>query len=291
MSAALAAAAGMSPGGPRRQRFLAPARERVESRCWASPLYAAHAAHADWLRGPAWPALADITAALGGAIHPHSGQPLRFVAQDRELLADGLHYERRILERGEIATREANWHDLFNALVWLAQPGLKAAINLRQVQDLGAAGAQGRTRPQCALTHFDEAGAVVLLRDPDLLAAWDAHDWSGLFHAQAAAWRDGRAEVAVIGHALLEQGLAPHALHTAKCVAVLDDRIDLPEACRRVAAALAGGALLQDPQELRPLPLSGIPGWHPQQDEAFYRSAACFRPLRPGRSYPPPLRA
>jgi hypothetical protein len=278
------------PGGSRRQRFLAPARGQVEPRCWASPLYAAHAAHADWLRGPAWPDLAELTAALGGAIHPHSGQPLRFVAQDRDLLADGLHYERRILERGRIATREGNWHDLFNALVWLAHPGIKAAINLRQVQDLCSAGAQARTRSQCALTHFDEAGAVVLLRDPVLLACWDTHDWPGLFHAQAMAWRDGRAEVAVIGHALLEQGLAPHALHTAKCVVVLDDRIDLPEACRRVAAALAGGALLQDPQQLRPLPLSGIPGWHPQQDEAFYRSAACFRPLRPGRCYPPPLR-
>ena len=41
--------------------------------------------------------------------------------------------------------------------------------------------------------------------------------------------------------------------------------------------------------ELRPLPLSGIPGWHAGQDARFHREATCFKPLRPGRVYPPPL--
>jgi hypothetical protein len=50
------------------------------------------------------------------------------------------------------------------------------------------------------------------------------------------------------------------------------------------------GSLLIDPQELRPLPLSGIPGWHRRtHDPEFYATAPCFRPLRPGRIYPPPL--
>jgi hypothetical protein len=62
-------------------------------------------------------------------------------------------------------------------------------------------------------------------------------------------------------------------------------------ALERVGAAIAASEVLNDPQELRPLPLSGIPGWHPASDaDGFYASAACFRPLRPGRSYPAPLK-
>jgi hypothetical protein len=61
-------------------------------------------------------------------------------------------------------------------------------------------------------------------------------------------------------------------------------------ACGKVACAIAEGRLLRDPQELRPLPLSGIPGSHEKNgDEAFHRTAACYRPLRPGRTYPAPL--
>jgi len=59
------------------------------------------------------------------------------------------------------------------------------------------------------------------------------------------------------------------------------------EACGR---AFGNGDGLGDPLELRPLPLAGVPGWHPDNEqEAFVREAACFRPVRAGRSYPPPL--
>ena len=57
------------------------------------------------------------------------------------------------------------------------------------------------------------------------------------------------------------------------------------DAC--VAALVAGGSVLGDPQNLRPLPLSGIPGWHADStSERFFNDAPCFRPLRPGRRYP-----
>jgi hypothetical protein len=48
--------------------------------------------------------------------------------------------------------------------------------------------------------------------------------------------------------------------------------------------------VLNDPQELRPLPVSGVPGWHANTgDESFYTAAPCFQPLRAGRTYPAPL--
>jgi hypothetical protein len=271
-----------------RQRFVAPARGEVPAARFDAPLFAAFAGHAGWLSGAGWPTIDAMNRALGAARHPHSGVALRFAEQTNALLADGLHYEQRIHDEGAIATRRENWHDLFNALMWLERLPLKAALNARQAADVQRAGRE-RTRAQCAQTHFDEAGAIVVLADPGLLDAWDAHDWVRLFHAQEAAWRDGRARVIVFGHALLEHALQPEPVHTAKCIAVLSTQGDR-EVIDGVACGIVEGNLLADPQDLRPLPLSGIPGWHPATgDAAFYATADCFRPVRPGRVYPSPF--
>lgn len=263
-------------------RFVAPVREAVDAGVFAHPPLSQWSVYADLLRDD-WPDVARLNARLRAAAP-------RFVAQTPELLADGAHYEQRIFERGQIATRERNWHDLLNALVWLRYPRLKRALNARQVAEIAKSGPQLRTRAQCALTHFDEAGVVVVLRDPSLLALWDAHDWHGLFWRERAAWSDGRIEAAVFGHALLEHALRPAQMLTGKALAVsLPQNAHVENATNAIAAAIARAAILNDPQELRPLPLSGIPGWHVESDdEDFYRMAACFRPLRAGRRYPPP---
>src|SRR5262249_16596675 len=146
----------------------------------------------DLLTG-AWPDVAALNAR-------RMTTPPYFVAQTPALLADGEHYEQRIFTRGQIATRERNWHDLLNALVWLRFGGLKQALNVRQVAEIAKLGPKQRTRAQYALTHFDEAGIIVLLRDAELVDLWDAHDWHGLFWRERAAWRDGRIEAVVFGH-------------------------------------------------------------------------------------------
>ena len=146
------------------------------------------------------------------------------------------------------------------------------------------------------MTHFDEAGVIVVLRDASLLAQWDAHDWHGLFWSRRSAWQDGRAEAIVFGHALLEHALRPRQLLVGKAIAVLAG--DSPRAHQDAHAlealteAINHGESLGDPQELRPLPLSGIPGWCPENgNESFYFDAPCFRPSRSGRQYPLPLHA
>lgn len=284
-----------------KRRYVAPARGAVASGVFDHPLFAGFAAHRAWLDGAAWPSLDTLNAALA-----RDGAPERFVAQDAVLLSDGEHYETRIAHHARIATRAENWHDLLNALVWIGHPALKRALNRRQVAEIALVGPAQRSRAQCALTHFDEGGAIVVLRDAALLPLWDAHDWHGLFWRERAAWFDGRIDVIVFGHALLEHALTPGQLITAKCVAVLEeggrhdrsgDRMQpdagtMQRASVVVADAAARGTLFGDPQELRPLPLSGIPGWHAGTgDERFFREAECFRPLRPGRLYPAPLRA
>jgi hypothetical protein len=281
-------------------RFVAPPRAAVDPVVFDRPPLTRWSEFATLLRRPEWP---DLAALNDFTRRAESGVPPRFVAQSPALLADGLHYEQRIAERGEIATRERNWHDLLNALIWLRFPELKAALNSRQVEQIAIAGPKSRTRAQCALTLFDEAGTAIVLRDPALLALWDVHDWHGLFWRERDAWSDGRIEVTVFGHALLEHALKPRQLLVgkalvvtpapagdAKRVAVPPGKVRSEAAIAALAQAIVSGALLTDPQELRPLPLSGIPGWHADNaNEAFYLSAPCFCPLRAGRRYPPPL--
>lgn len=272
-----------------KRRFQAPAREDVDRAVFEHPAFAPYRFELDLLTVDAWPDLVTLNARACGLKHAGTGRGLRFVAQTPELLAEGLHYETRIFERGEIPTRTDNWHDLLNALVWMRFAQLKAALNARQAADVVAVGASERTRGQCALTHFDEAGLIVRVSDAHTLALWDAHDWGAL---GARAQLDPEAiEAHVFGHALLEHALYPQPLLVGKAIAVLAG----PEASthaivQRVAQAIAAGELLRDPQELRPLPTALLPGWHPRAGEAgFLREGECFQPLRAGRVYPPAL--
>ncbi|HEY8587035.1 MAG TPA: DUF3025 domain-containing protein [Rhodanobacter sp.] len=261
-------------------RFQAPARAAVDPAVFGRQPLVDWRGFADLLEGVAWPTVD----ALNSRVPP--GMSQRFVAQTPALLADGLHYEQRIAERGQIATREGNWHDLFNALIWLRHRSLKQALNRRQVAEIATMGPKRRSRAQYALTHFDEAGVIVTVRDPALLALWDAHDWYGLFWQRRQAWLDGTIRLELFGHALLELALDPDRLPVGKALVFQAGReIDHRALC---AATIGAGQWLRDPLELRPLPLSGIPGWHPgNADESFHRVAACYQPRRAGRRYPP----
>jgi hypothetical protein len=269
-------------------------RAGIDEQTFEHPLLRGYLPYRDFLANPAWPTPDALTAALDRGDDERTLR-VRFAAQTPLLVADGLHYEQRIAERGIIATRERNWHDLFNALVWLRHPQLKLALNARQVADIAEVGPKARTRGQCAMTHFDEAGAIVWCADPALIALWDAHDWAGLFLRECSAWGT-RIAITVFGHALLERQYAgSEALSTTKAIAVHVRPDAIAARCVEgsiiahwaqaealIAAAIRDCQLLNDPQEMRPLPLVGIPGWHAEGTLAsFYRDAPCFRPLRP----------
>lgn len=265
-------------------RYTAPVRDAVDSRVFEQLPLSAWREYASLIEGHGWPSIEALNA------RRPAGMRERYAAQTRELLADGLHYEQRIAERGEIATREANWHDLFNALVWLRYPALKRALNARQMAEIAHMGPKQRSRAQYALTHFDEAGVVVMLRDPALLPLWDAHDWRGLFWRERAAWLDGRIHVELFGHALLEHALTPGQLLVGKALVVAGSAVSPLVAVDTCARAIRENRVLRDPLELRPLPLAGVPGWHPDNVcEAFLREVPCFLPVRAGRYYPVPI--
>ncbi|MBI2802185.1 MAG: DUF3025 domain-containing protein [Gammaproteobacteria bacterium] len=268
-------------------RFRAPLRTAVPAATFSHPAFAMFAAHLALLTQPAWPPIAELNERLAGRAHLFSGQPLHFVQQIPSLKGDGLHYERRIFDTGIIATRAESWHDLFNALMWLARFELKCAINAAYVRELARPCHQPRTRAQCALTHFDEGGAVVMLRDPTLLALWDDHDWPGLLWRERARWASG-ADLMLVGHAIFEHLLVPSVLPVAKCLVIAPATTTAHDRVSALAQRIVDGELLADPQALRPLPLAGLAGWHADStSESFYREAACFRSRRAGRLYPP----
>jgi hypothetical protein len=265
-----------------KRRFVAPSRSALDSRIFAHPVFEGVSRFRSWFSAPDWPTLTALNDAM-------SLVGKRFVVQDQALLDDGQHYEARIAGQGAIATRAENWHDLFNAMIWCRYPAIKQALNAKQVAHIATMGTAQRNRAQYALTQFDEAGVIVCVRDPALLAMWDRHDWVALFLHHAASWQSGDIRIAaVIGHALLEHALVPELFLVGKCVALQSGDDD--EACvARVAREIAEGRVLNDPLELRPLPLAGIPGWYPGQDARFFAEASCFRPLREARRYPAPL--
>jgi hypothetical protein len=243
-----------------------------------------------------WPALGELDALVEGVVHPDSGRPIRFVADDQSLKRDGLGFAARIAATGQVATRPASWHDLYSALVWARHPRLKLALNQIEVADLAVQGRGNRTRRQQAIAHVDEAGLLVASEDPALLAAIDAHDWGRLFWTHREDF-GRRLVIHVFGHALFELGHAPHVTLAGKAL-----RFQVPEGfCARpfaeraarldaaAAEAVFAGRLAADPAAMPSLPLAGIPGWFGRVPDAdFIATAECFRPRPPGRRYEAP---
>lgn len=213
-----------------------------------------------------------------------NGRQVRFVPPQ----ADGLAYECRIWESGEVETRPDNWHDFFNALVWLTFPKTKIAISASHVRAMTPAGA-ARGAARDALTHFDECGVAVLSSQPELLALLRNFQWKTLFVVRRAEVMKHMRFI-VFGHATYEALLKPFRGLTAKAVLyeVSEDWLLQSDATlvasldERLAGDLASGRY-QRPRDFQPLPLLGIPGLVPENDDpAYYDDTWQFRPGRRG---------
>jgi len=212
-----------------------------------------------------------------------SGRRVTFVAS-RDL--PGVQYEQQIFRTGEISTRENNWHDLFNALVWARFPCLKSAMNALHCQQMRRQTGTLRGRLRDALTLLDECGVIVASANREALDRLAAHDWQWLFRDHPSIWRHGL-RIFVCGHALLEKFLKPYKSLTAHALL-----LQLPlcagekhseRLCRvldlRLAKRLLADDLFDSPSGLSAVPLMGIPGWwpHARQDAAFYADYRVFR--------------
>lgn len=227
-------------------------------------------------------ALAEL--AQRSPIRTANGRQVRFMPPQ----ADGLAYECRIWESGEVETRPDNWHDFFNALVWFAFPRTKIAVSARHVEAMTPSGeARGTLRD--ALTHFDECGIAVLSAKPELLALLRDFQWKRLF-VERRAEVERHMRFIVFGHATYESLLKPFRGLTAKAILYEVDSnwLQLPLEAQiaavdvLLAADLASGRYTR-PRDFQPLPLLGIPGVTPDsEDSTYYNDTWQFRPGRRG---------
>jgi hypothetical protein len=202
------------------------------------------------------------------------GLPIEFVAADD---AGGVAYEAHIAATGRVPTR-GNGHDLFNALVWLAFPLTKAALNARQAAAIARDGVRSRRGPvRDAATLIDESG-LLLAADEAACTALMSLDWDFLFGARRARWGRDWMPFA-FGHALIEKLLDPYKGLTAAVVCLPLAGASAAQADEAAARWVRGVALA--PSLLGHLPVLGIPGWWPANDAPdFYADPGVFRAAR-----------
>ena len=212
-------------------------------------------------------ARASATLTLG------SGRAVEFVSQS-ELPTD-IAYEAFIFSHKRIPTRD-NLHDFLNGLCWLRFTQAKLRLNVLQAQEIASQGVNAtRGSLRDALTLFDEN--VLLLQSSDEL--WQAlqdRDWTKLFGEFRDEWQG--AHIVIFGHALLEKLVAPYKSITAHVFRIASD-VDAKDDQALddwLATKLQPDYLATKPY--LPLPVLGIPGWWPEnEDLSFYSDTQVFR--------------
>ncbi len=229
----------------------------------------------------------DVANALAVAreLRNPAGQPVVFVPQQD--LPPDTPYEAHIAATGQVPTRD-NLHDFFNTLIWLHFPQTKRQLNGLHANSLlqpATPGTRGSLRD--AATLFDENAALFVSSDAGVLEALRRRDWKRVLLRQPADFSAG-AEVLLFGHAMLEKLVAPYKSITAHVwICHVDtDWLALPMPERlhsldgRIADAIRPGFSSAD---FCHLPVLGVPGWWPGQDEGFYDDVDVFRPVRAPR--------
>ena len=226
-----------------------------------------------------WPSLEKLNALADSQALVNARQlPLRFEAQLQR--CGQRDYEDSILATGVVPTRTENWHDLLNALSWLSLPRTKQALNAVQCRAL-VPGSPQRSPLSDAATLFDESGLVLAGPDASLAEDLRTRRWRQAFVERRGDWQEVTA--IVVGHAVLEKLLTPWPGITAKCVFITLPADPELETVDQGLARLWQEDGIGRPTDLFPMPVLGVPGWWPaNQDAAFYDDETVFRPRRLG---------
>ena len=206
-------------------------------------------------------------------------------------------YERGIAISGRVPTRHGDWHDLFNALVWLSFPRLKLALNRIHVRALaddraGAVQAAGRGALRDLATLIDESGLVLACDDPTLVQALATRAWGELFvDRRTAVCRS--MHFLTCGHAVLDRGRRPWKGLTARVLVLPVEQtfVDLDRTARLAFVDEAAARWIEGEAAARlgtrgllHLPVLGIPGWWgANANPTFYDDPQVFRGTLPWR--------
>jgi hypothetical protein len=214
------------------------------------------------------------------------GHKLTLVEQTEQLLSDGLYYEERIYLEAQVPTRACNWHDFFNAMIYILFPKLKQEINRLHYQDIVSAGKIKRTKCRNALTLLDECGVIIAYCGDEVKHALTEQLWQQAFVDNRGQWGQ-KIDGFIIGHANYEKALAPYIGFTAKALYVkvapqffkLDKLSQYHQLDQMIAQDLE--VLMVDNRHLYPLPILGVPHWWPENtNPIFYDNPDYFRPKR-----------
>ena len=243
-----------------------------------------------------WPTLNDLQTMLFETqedIYTEHQAKICLVPQDEKPSRFEQHYAPRIYLKGEIQTREQNWHDLFQAITWRMFPRSKVAINSLHYTAALQRNQQGseqgkRSQLENLLSQFDECGVVIISSSPKLLDMIRDFQWKNLFweHRQAC---QQQMRCIVFGHAIYEKAINPYVGLTAKALlleceaSVLDanssNQLEYIDECLKQHILAFNET--SSPQDLNPFPILGYPDFSPENsDESYYANTSYFRPKR-----------
>ncbi len=220
--------------------------------------------------------------ALCRGISLQGSQPVSFV--DAATVLSDAPYEAFISASGSVPTRD-NLHDRYNALIWLTAPQTKARLNHVQAANIASSGI-GKTRGSArdAATLWDENLTVIVAQEheQELNFLLRQHEWSDLFLTHRKLWHTVWHPY-VFGHALLEKLSKPYPSITAHVLVI--GCADF--SWQRIDSLLSESVVDEMTTAIfTPLPVMGIPGWHPaNKDPDFYSDTTIFRPQRPKKIF------
>jgi len=235
---------------------------------WSAPWLA------DW-RAVGEPIARRVVSGVGQpqALSEAGRAPVGFVPQAD--LPEGQAYEDFIHATGQVPTREG-LHDFFNALCWMHFPLAKRQLNRIQATEIARQGVgQVRGPVRDAATVFDENAWLIQPSDA-LWSALTEHRWQDALVGLRHEWAHTR--LWAFGHAALEKLVQPYKSITVHLWRV-PQAVGPADIDTWLAQDLSADKLATKP--FSPLPVLGVPGWWPANEQpAFYDDAEVFRPRR-----------
>ncbi len=235
-----------------------------------------------------WPGCQGLLALLNEPVILSSGLTLDMKPQDSTLPFPEMGYEERVFKKGIVSTREQNWHDLFNAFIWLLFPKTKILLNDLHIQELKQQPGKKRTPARDAITHLDESGIIIASNNACLLKALKNHQWHDVFVQSRQQWEQNIGAF-VFGHGMYEKAFKPFIGFTGKAYCIEVDE-SFYQQNKMTQYQILDQLLCEDIQKknalcdsshLSPLPILGIPGWSIENESpSFYDNNHYFRPKR-----------
>ena len=225
-----------------------------------------------------WPSLEDYK-----KLFTQASMDITPVAQATKIDSFEEQYEPRVFLKRELQTRTRNWHDFFNAMVWLNFPETKNTLNkLHYLQSSKREAGSNRSLIENRITQFDECGAILISNNDSLLHMVQEHQWEQLFIESRNEFKDNFRCI-VFGHAIFEKAINPYPGMTCHCILVNND--SLLNQCKANDYSQLDKYIARHWQEkvpfstkkLHPYPVLGTPGYWDDQSSIFYSDKNYFR--------------